>query len=327
MKRRHFLRASLAGFFTMPAFTMPALFAQNTAQIETSASKITASKKPVRLGGPLFCSDADPNEWAKTARKMRYRAVYAPNVKLDDRPRIEAIVQAVQENDLVIAEVGRWVNLLDSDSEKREKNLQFVTEGLALAEELDAKCCVDIPGSFSDETWFGPSPKNVSQEFFDLTVENARSIIDAVKPKRAKFALEMMGWALPNSADSYLNLIKAIDRPAFGVHIDVCNLINSPEKFWNTSLLINEVFDKLGPYILSAHAKDLKWIPEMSIHFKECVIGDGKIDFVTYLQRLAKLPQDVPLMIEHMANAEEYERCKMKLFEIGHESGVLFDYV
>ena len=43
-------------------------------------------------------------------------------------------------------------------------------------------------------------------------VENARRIIDAVKPKRAKLAYEMMGWALPDSADSYLRMIKAVDR-------------------------------------------------------------------------------------------------------------------
>src|SRR3712207_7752624 len=41
---------------------------------------------------------------------------------------------------------------------------------------------------------YGPHPKNLSPEFFDATVENCRSIIDSVKPKRTKFTLEMMGW-------------------------------------------------------------------------------------------------------------------------------------
>ena len=85
------------------------------------------------------------------------------------------------------------------------------------------------------------------RSFFDAVVENARKIIDAVKPKRARFCYEMMGWALPDSPDSYLKLIKAVDRPAFGVHLDPCNLVNSPEKFYHNTALLNECFDKLGP--------------------------------------------------------------------------------
>ena len=291
---------------------------------QTMLAEETPAKRPVRLGGPAFVSDADPEEWAQQHVNLCYRAAYAPNVDLNDKDRIKAIVAAVKKRDLVIAEVGRWVNLMDANPENRTKNFQFVIEGLALADELDARCCVDIAGSFSTENWFGPHQKNVSGEFFDLAVENARKIIDAVKPKRAKFAYEMMGWAMPDSPENYLRLVKAIDRPGFGVHLDICNAINSPDRFWNTTRLINETFDKLGPMVASAHAKDLKWVPEMNIHFVECVIGEGVIDFATYLKRMASLPNDAPLMIEHMNSAEEYDRCREHLFKVGAEHGVLF---
>ena len=45
--------------------------------------------------------------------------------------------------------------LLDADPAKRKQNLQTVTDGLALAEAIGAKCCVDIAGSFNPEIWFG----------------------------------------------------------------------------------------------------------------------------------------------------------------------------
>ena len=92
-------------------------------------------------------------------------------------------------------------------------------------------CCVDIAGSYSEQAWYGPHEKNLSDEFFDATVENARKIIDAVKPKRAKFCYEMMGWSLPDSADSYVQIYKAVERDAFGVHLDPCNAINCPVRF------------------------------------------------------------------------------------------------
>ena len=64
--------------------------------------------------------------------------------------------------------------------QKRADNLRYVTDRLALAEAVGARCCVDIAGSFNPKVWYGPDPKNLSQEFFDATVENCRKVIDAV---------------------------------------------------------------------------------------------------------------------------------------------------
>ena len=164
----------------------------------------------------------------------------------------------------------------------------------------------------------------MSRRFFDDAVENARKIIDAVKPTRTKFTYEAMGWAIPDGPESYLKLIKAVDRPGFGVHLDPCNMINSPERFYNTTALINECFDKLGPWIVSCHAKDLTWDVEMNVHFREVCIGTGSLDWATYLKRLASLPGDVPLMIEHMKGAEEYDACRNRLLEVAKTVGVSF---
>ena len=281
------------------------------------AQAAPAPKRKVRIGAPLFGDNlGDPDTWARTAKAQGYRAVYAPGVSLNDQPRIQAFVRAAEANDLIIAEVGRWVNLMDADEKKRKDNFNIVAEGLALADELNARCCVDIAGSFSPESWMGPHPKNLSQEHFDLTVENARKLIDTVQPKRTKFTYEAMGWMTPDSPDSYLALIKAVDRKAFGVHLDVCNMVNSPTKFWNNAALIHEAFEKLGPWIASAHAKDLRWNVELNIHFVECEIGKGVIDYPTYIGRLALLDHDVPLMIEHMSDQAQYERCRDHLLKI-----------
>jgi sugar phosphate isomerase/epimerase len=323
--RRDFLKSSFA---TLSTAAMVAGGMRSSSRAQEFSGTGTSQKKtrrPVRLGAPVYHSQEDPEKYMLAARKLGYRAIYCPGVSLHDTDRIAAWKEAARKHDIVIAEVGRWVNLMDADPQKRKQNLETVTQGLALAEQIEARCCVDIAGSFSEETWYGPSPKNVSPEFFDLAVENARKIIDAVKPKRAKFSYEMMGWAIPDTADSYLKLCKAIDRKGFGVHLDVCNAVNSPHKFWNNTQLIHECFDKMGDKIVSCHAKDLKWIPEMNIHFVEVPLGEGVIDYEAYLTRLATLPRDVPLMIEHMSGEEEYSLSREYLFEVGKQCGVSFE--
>ncbi len=280
--------------------------------------------RPLRLGTPVRVRSRDPEAIAKAHRDLGYRAAYCPNVSLDDKDRIRDIERAFPKHDVVIAEVGRWCNLLEADPAKRKANLKKVTEGLALADAVGARCCVDIAGSYNKEIWYGPHPDNVTKRFFDATVENARKIIDAVKPRRAKFGFEMMGWALPDSPDSYLELLKAIDRKAFAVHLDPCNLVNAPRRFYDNTGLIDDCFDKLGPHIVSCHAKDLTWDVEMNVHFREVTVGTGSIDYRTYLKRLAQVAPEAPLMLEHCPNQEEYRKGATYLFQLAPEVGVSF---
>jgi sugar phosphate isomerase/epimerase len=283
-----------------------------------------ADGKKIRLGGPVFVRTDDPDELALAHVKLGYRAAYCPNVALNDEKRIAAFSAAFKKHDVVIAEVGRWVNLVDADPEKRRQNLKQVTDGLALAEAIGALCCVDIAGSYNPTRWDGPHPDNLSDRFFDAAVENARSIIDAVKPKRAKFSYEMMGWTIPDSPDSALKLLKAVDRAGFAVHLDPCNLINSPTRFYGSTELLNECFDKLGPWIVSCHAKDLTWDPEMNVHFREVRPGAGSLDYRVYLEHISRLPQGPPLMLEHLPNAEEYDKARQYIFEVGKTNGLSF---
>lgn len=283
-----------------------------------------AASRGVRLGGPIFLKTEDPAALAREHRRLGYSAAYCPDLKPDDTARIRETENAFAAENVVIAEVGAWKNMLDPDPARRKENIAYVTGRLALAEAVGARCAVDIAGSFNPKAWDGPDPKNLSQEFFDATVENARRVIDQIKPKRTRFTLEIMPWALPDGPDSYLQLIKAIDRPGFGVHLDVCNGINSPARYYRNAELIAECFRKLGRWIVSCHAKDLEWKVERNVHFVEVVPGRGGVDYAAYLRELAKLPVDAPLMLEHLKTAQEYDEGAAYIRNIARREGVAF---
>jgi len=282
------------------------------------------TRSKIRLGGPVFVKTDDPRELARAHRDLGYSAAYCPNAKVEDKDHVRAIEEAFKAEGVVIAEVGAWVNLLDPDADKRKKNFDYVLSRLALAEAVGAIDCVDIAGSYNPTVWYGPHPKNLSKEFMDATVENCRKLIDQVSPKRTKFCIEMMGWSIPDSAENYIKLIKAVDRKQFGVHIDVCNVINSPERFYNNGPFIRETIAKLAPWILSCHAKDLDWKPEMNIHFVEVIPGRGSVDYRAYLESLAALGREIPLMLEHLSKAEEYAEGAAYIRKVAKEAGVEF---
>src|SRR5271154_4402358 len=164
-----------------------------------AAKVLNASEKAMRLGGPIFVKSDDPAVLAKAHRDLGYRAAYAPSdLSVTETDRIAGLIKEFERQDVVLAEVGAWKNMLDPDPEKRRQNMAFVTEQLAIAELLGARNCVTIAGSYNPDVWYGQNPKNLSQEFVDATIENCRKVIDAVKPRHTFFSIEMMPWSFPS---------------------------------------------------------------------------------------------------------------------------------
>ena len=279
---------------------------------------------PLRLGGPIFLKSDDPAALAQEHRQLGYRAAYAPEVKINDTDRIKAIIKEFAARDVAIAEVGAWRNMLDPDPEKRRQNLSYVQERLALAEMLGARCCVDIAGSFNPQHWDGPDPRNITDEFIDATVENCRHVIDAVKPARTRFTIEMMPFNFPTGPDDYLKLIKKVDRKGFAVHLDACNVMNCPERMYHNGAVIDECFRKLGPWIVTCHAKDLSWEDYVQVCLREVIPGRGQLDYHAYLRGLSKLPVDAPLMLEHLKTPEEYDEGRHYIQKVAREMGLTF---
>jgi len=135
----------------------------------------------------------------------------------------------------------------------------------------------------------------------------------------------MMGWNLPDGPDAYLELLRAVDRKAFAVHLDICNGINSPRRFYENAAYIRECFKKLGPWIVSCHGKDLKWIIEYNVRFQEVAPGSGQIDYGAYLEELARLDADVPLMLEHLSSAAEYDQGRKYIQSLATSKGIVLN--
>jgi len=260
----------------------------------------------VRLGGPVFEPYEGPEAWVDALKKRGYRAGNCPLEPGAGEEEIRDLEKAAREHDVVIAEVGTWSNTVSPDPQTAKEAMEKCIAGLALADQVGARCCVNISGSKNTEHWAGPHPENMTQSVFEQVVETTRKIIDAVKPVRTVFALEAMPWAFPYSTETYLQLLKAIDRKGFGVHLDPVNMITSPQDYYSNGMLIREMFSRLGPHIKSCHAKDItlredNYIPQLD----ELRPGLGGLDYGVFLQELSRL-DDVPLMMEHLNTDKEY---------------------
>jgi len=290
--------------------------------ISPSFVKSSADTPYIRLGGPLFEPINSPESWIESLKRKNYRAAYCPLKPDAPSEEIKAYEQAAKKADIVISEVGVWINLISTDQNVKKEAISKTIEGLRLAESIGANCCVNVSGSKNPEHWAGPHPENLSENTFEEIVETTRKIIDEVKPQRTFLALEPMPWAYPDSADNYLRLIHAIDRKQFGVHLDPMNLIVSPQLYFESGTMIRECFKKLGPHIRSCHGKDIIlrediYTPQLT----ECRPGVGAMDYVAFLSELCKL-KDIPLMMEHLETSEEYDQAASYIRSVGKKEGI-----
>ena len=277
----------------------------------------------MRLGAPLQRTFDDPGDWAAAVRQKGYRAAYCPVRVGASDAQILAYARAAEAADIVIAEVGAWGNNpLSPDANVRDRSIGSCQEALALADQIGARCCVNVAGS-RGERWDGPHDQNLTAESFDMIVETTRQIIDAVRPRRAKWALEDMPYLYPNSVESYVALVEAIDRQAFGVHLDPVNMINSPERYYASGALIREFVDRLGMFIVSCHAKDVILRSALTFHVDEARIGTGHLDYVAYLAALARLEPDLPLMLEHLSTEADYDLAATHIRGVAEGLGIL----
>lgn len=275
----------------------------------------------MRLGAPIIQPYADPAAWVAAVQAKGYRAAYCP-VKPDADPAVIAAYRAAaQAADIVIAEVGAWSNPLSPEPTVRATALDKCKASLLLAERIGARCCVNIAGS-RGEKWDGPHPDDLTPETFDLIVTTVREIIDAVQPRQTVYALETMPWMYPDSLESYQQLIKAIDRPSFGVHFDPVNLINSPQRYFQNATLIHACLATLGPQIRSVHVKDIHLADRLTVHLDEVRPGQGGLDLHTLLRELHKLAPSLPIMLEHLTNETEYDLAAAHVRAVAKAEGI-----
>ncbi len=259
----------------------------------------------MRLGtsSPLAHSSAE--EWAKKQTEFGCRTVVFPLSCNEPEEKIAAYKDAAERAGLTIAEVGIWRNALSPDPAEREKNMDYCVRQLKLADAVGARCCVNVAGAFGP-VWDGAYKENFTPKARKETVRMVREIIDSADVKNTYFTLEPMPWMIPTGPDDYLQLIEEVGRDRFAVHMDVINMINSIDRYFNAEEFIDECAEKLGSRIKSCHVKDVHLSEAFSVRLEECAPGCGEFPIRRYAEKMHAIDPDMPMILEHLTTDEEY---------------------
>jgi sugar phosphate isomerase/epimerase len=281
----------------------------------------------MRLGATIdsYGQFDDPADYIAECLHEGYRSAPCPKVEISDGPKIQVIRDCFAGADIVIGEVQAWVNPMDPRPEVRRRNRRRVAEALAIADEVNAVCCATVVGSLDTDDEVGhvaPHPDNFSQSTFEEVIAWLRQLLDEVNPRRACLTLEISPWTFLDGVDSYRRVLDAVNHPRMAVHLDPANTICSTRLYFSTTAVINRLFDELGPWIVSCHAKDILQDHrpnQVTIH--EVLPGKGVLDYRTYIRRIRDLSPDMPVIIEHLPSKQDYREAAAFIRDVGKELG------
>jgi sugar phosphate isomerase/epimerase len=285
----------------------------------------------MRLGANLLQARFDdPEQLAEHYRAHGFRAAYFPEYVActsKDTGELAKIREAFEKRDIVIGELGAWGNPFHPDPETAMENVAYIIDRLAMADEVGARCAAQMVGNRLAGKPVGLGPENMSDEFYELSVDMTRHIVDQVKPRRAKLGFETFPFNFLHSTDMYVKYLRDIDRPQYvTAHLDAINLISSPLLYFSSGAVMRDAVKRLAPFGIAAmHLKDLIMHPrEPNTHLEEVALGQGGIDIRALLKAVQEfLPVDTPVLMEHLPDAQ-YDEVLPVVIEMGKSVGVEF---
>lgn len=236
-----------------------------------------------------------------------------------------AFGDAARAQGLVIGEAGMWENLLTPDASLQAQRVANLRQLLRGAAQMGCHCVVALVGTKDpSDSALAPHPYLYTpacrEEFRELVLR----ILDGLELKTTKFAIEPWHNTFFYQPEAIREFIDRVDHPAFALHLDQMNMIDQ-QHFYDATALINTTFDLLADKVASVHLKDLRCdFRHMFLKWDEVYIGDGVMDYPTYLTRLAQLPPDTPCFCEHMAEERDYALNFARLHHFAAGAGVRF---
>jgi sugar phosphate isomerase/epimerase len=281
----------------------------------------------MRLGG-YFRADRteDLEPLCESLDTYGLSAIQAP-ARLADMPEdaCTAFGERARELGIVVGEAGMWENLMTDDAALRAQRVDRVRRLLVRADAMGCHCVVSLVGSKDPSgNALAPHPymytEACKQEFYDLVLR----ILDGLDLQTTRYVIEPWHNTFFYQPGEIRAFIDRVGHPAFGVHLDQMNMV-SQQSYYDTTTLIHNTFDLLADVAASVHLKDVCCDPDhMFLKWDEVYVGDGVLDYDTYLKRLAELPPDTPCYCEHLATEADYALNYGRLHHLAKKAGVRF---
>jgi sugar phosphate isomerase/epimerase len=226
---------------------------------------------------------------------------------------------------LVVGEVAYLGNLMTDDAHARAERIGDLRTLLRKSDLAGCGGVVLLVGTKDPSDRLGaPHPYMFTPECEDEFASVLDAVLDGIELSTSRIFVEPWPTTFFYRPERIERFLTRLGDPRVVLHLDLANMID-PQGYFETTALIDEVFDRLSPSVGSVHLKDVRWDPEfMLLKLDEVLVGDGMVDYPSFLGRLSTLDEDLTCFCEHLASEAEYAANFERLHALAAELGLAF---
>lgn len=205
---------------------------------------------------------------------------------------------------------GSYPCIVCPDEDTRREGVRIAKNAVRRAKEVNALVAGVRPTSLHPTSQWGPDPLNYAPETEDRLVRSLTEIAEACEEYQIPITLEVHVTTTLRDAETIRRIIERTGSSWIKVNADLVNFVSGFHAAYDTTKLINHVYDVLGSYIYMAHLKDVKVDAPLVVHISECLPGTGLLDWDTLLTRFEKLLPDGFALIEHLTDYNDVMKAR-----------------
>lgn len=212
-----------------------------------------------------------------------------------------AVKSVIADQDVNFLQLwGPYPCIISPDESVRQAGVAQAQDIVKLAAKMNVPGSGVRPTSLNPRGDWWPHPDNYAPETEDRLVKSLKEIIATADDYGVDIILETHQTSTLNSAQTIRRVIERTESERVKVNLDPANFMTDLQTVFNPASTINELFDRLGPYIDTVHVKDVYVEDHFIVHISETVIGTGIMDLDTVLRRAYQAQPDGYVIIEHL---------------------------
>ncbi|MEO6299875.1 MAG: sugar phosphate isomerase/epimerase [Paracoccaceae bacterium] len=237
--------------------------------------------------------------------------------------KAKTVRDTFRAENLPICCLSGYTNIIHPDLTHRKANVDRLKELLRSARSFGTPYVISETGTYNTESEWMSDPKNKSEEGFETCRKVISELAQVAYDHGAQFLLETYVNNVVGSVEETVRMFAQVDHPGLGLLMDPTNYFED-HNIDSMDKVLNQVFDTLASKVKIAHAKDVARAKDSSE--KHADIGDddalashtfrgvgaialdapgmGVLNYDLYLQRLAEKCPNIPVIIEHLDEAD-----------------------
>ena len=235
------------------------------------------------------------------------------------------IRDAFRNANLPVVAVSGYTNIIHPDPAKRKANIDFLKMMLRFARDLGSPYVASETGTYNTESDWVWHDKNASPAVFEETVGIIKDLAKYAEDWGSTFIVENYVNNIIGSVEQIETMFREVHSPALGLLCDPTNYFDD-KTIQDVDGTLNNVFDRLSPYMKIAHAKDIAVASDTAEKHADIdadeshtfrgsgavelpAAGLGILNYDLYVRRLAIDHPNIPLIIEHL-DLQDIPRAK-----------------